>query len=82
MRTTSSQNSKLPFRCHMVCVSLVVGTLLLFLIILLYRLEYISPPVALWSAAIVFVSAAIYETFLLYLLTRDMLNRVNKTPGR
>ena len=78
MQNTTTQNSKLPFRCRMVCVSLVVGTLLLMLIIFLYYMDYISPEAALWAAEGVFVTAAIYETSLLFLLTRHMLNRVNE----
>jgi hypothetical protein len=78
MQNTTTQNSKLPFKCRMVCVSLVGGSLILTLIIFFYYMGYISPEAALWAAASVFVMAAIYESFLLFLLTRHMLNRVNE----
>jgi len=78
MQNTTAQISKLPFGCRMLCVSFVGGSLLIALIILLYYLGYISSLVALWAAAIVFVLAALYETFLFFLITRHMLNRVSE----
>lgn len=78
MQNTTTQNSKLPFRCRMLCVSLVVGSLMLALIILLHYMGYISGEAALWAAAGVLVMAAIYESFLLFLITRYMLNSVNE----
>jgi hypothetical protein len=47
-------------------------------IISLYYMGYISSEAALWAAAGVFVMAAIYESFLLFLITRYMLNKVNE----
>jgi len=82
MQNITTQSSKLPFKCRMVCVSLVGGTLILMLIIFLYYMGFISPEVALWAAAGVFVMAAIYESSLLFLLTRHMLNRVNENSEK
>ena len=73
MQNATTQNSKLPFKCRMLCVSLVGGSLMLVLVFLLYYMEYISIEVAGWAAAGIFVAAAIYETFLLTLVTRHML---------
>ncbi len=80
MQNITTQSSKLPFKCRMVCVSLIGGTLILMLIIFLYYMDFISPEAALWAAAGVFVMAAIYESFLLSLIAKYMLNSVNKNP--
>jgi len=61
----------------MVCVSLVGGTLLIALIYIIYYLGYITIEAAMWAAGGVFVAAAIYETFLMSLITRHMLKSVN-----
>jgi len=42
---------------------------------------YISTDAALWAAAGVFIVAALYESFLLSLITRHMINRVNENTG-
>lgn len=78
MQNTATQSSNLPFGGRMLCVSVVGGSLLLMLIISLYYMDYISSEAALWAAAGVFVMAAIYESFLLFLITRYMLNKVNE----
>ena len=72
------KNSKLPFRCRMLCISLVGGSLVLALIYIIYFMGYISTETALWAAAGVFIVAALYESFLLSLITRHMLKRVNE----
>jgi hypothetical protein len=65
----------------MVCVSLVGGTLLIAVIYIFYYLGYISIQTAMWAGGGVFVAAAIYETFLMSLITRHMLNRINGNSG-
>ncbi len=75
MQSSTAQYSKLPFHCRMVCVSLVGGSLLLVFVFLLYYLDFISIEVAGWAAAAIFMAAALYETFLLTLITRHMLNQ-------
>jgi len=80
MQSAAAKNRKLPFKCRMVCVSLVGGTLLIALIYIIYYLGYISIEAAMWAGGGVFVAAAIYETFLMSLITRHMLNRVNENP--
>ena len=78
MENTCSKNSKIPFKCRMVCVSLIGGSLVLVLIFLIYYMGHISIETAIWISGAVFFSLAIYESFLLSLLTRNMINRVNK----
>ena len=78
MQSATAKNSNLPFKCHMVCVSLVGGTLLIALIYIVYYLGYISIEAAMWAGGGVFIAAAIYETFLMSLITKYMLNRVDE----
>lgn len=80
MQTSVAANRKLPFRCRLVCVSLVAGTLAVAGIFLLFYTGYISAGAAIWAATGVFVLAALYEAFLLSLITRHMLRRVNEHP--
>ena len=77
MRNSTTQNSKLPFKCRMLCVSLVGGSLMLVLVFLAYYMGYISIEIAGWAAAGIFTAAALYEIFLLTLITRYMLNGDN-----
>ena len=81
MQNDAAKNSKLPFRCPILCVSLVGGSLLLALIYIVYYMGYISTDAALWAAAGVFIVAVLYESFLLSLITRHMINRVNENTG-
>ena len=78
MQNNTVQNSKLPFRCRMVCVSLVGGSLLLAFVFLLFYINFISIEVTLWVTAVIFVSIAIYESILLSLITRCMINGISK----
>jgi len=77
MQSAADKNSKLPFKCRMVCVSLVGGSLVLVLIYMVYYMGYISAEAAIWAAAGVLTMAALYESFLLSLITRHMLSRLN-----
>ena len=61
----------------MVCVSLVGGSLLIVLIYLVHYLGYLSIEAAMWAWGGVFFAAAIYEIFLMSLITRHMLNRIS-----
>lgn len=78
IQNTTTQSGELPFKCRMLCVSLVVGTLAVAAIFSLFYVGLISIDVAIWSAMSVFVAAAFYESFLLSLIVRHMLNRVAK----
>ena len=78
MQSATAKNSKLPFKCRMVCVSLIGGSLALVLIYTVYYMGYISTEAALWAAAGVFIMVALYESFLLSLITRHMLNSLNE----
>ncbi len=80
MQKNTIQNSKLPFRCRMVCVSLVGGSLLLVFVFLLFYINLITIEAALWTAMVIFISIAIYESILLSLITRCMINGINKSP--
>ena len=80
MQNNTIQNSKLPFRCRMVCVSLIGGSLLLAFVFLLFYIDWITIEAALWTATVIFISIAIYESILLSLITRCMINGINKSP--
>jgi len=80
MQNATIQNTKLPFRCRMLCVSLAIASIMLTIIFSLYYVDYISTEVAIWSTVAVFVVAAIYESFLLSLVARYMLNSVYEHP--
>ena len=67
MQSAAARNRNLPFKCRMVCVSLVGGTLLIALIYIIYYMGYISIEAAMWAGGGVFIAAAIYESFLLSL---------------
>jgi len=62
----------------MVCVSLIGGSLLIVLIYISYYFGYLSIEAAILAVGAVFIAAAVYETLLVYLITRHMLNSVGK----
>lgn len=78
IQNTTPQGGELPFKCRMLCVSLVVGTLAVALIFSLFHLGLISIGVAIWTSMGVFLAAAFYECFLLSLIVRHMLKKVGK----
>ena len=78
MQNTTIQNSKLPFKCRVLCVSLAGASLMLILDFSLYYIGYISTEAAIWAAIGVFVVAAIYESFLLSLVAIYMLKRLKE----
>jgi len=77
MQNTTTKNSKPPFNCYMLCVSLVGASVLLLFIFLLYFMDLISTEVAIWTSMSVFFLAAIYEIFLVSLVTRHSLKSLN-----
>ena len=79
---TTLRSSELPFKCRMLCVSLVFGTLAVAVIFWLFYVGLISIDAAIWSAMGVFFAAALYESFLLSLIVRHMLRRVEKQSKR
>jgi len=79
MQNTCTDNSQLPFKCRMVCVSLIGGSLTLVLIFLIYYMGYISIEAALWASMVAFIILATYESFLLSLIARHMIKEINKT---
>jgi hypothetical protein len=80
MRNTTIQNSKFPFCCPVLWVSLTslasmaVALFILAPIILLYYEGYISTEATVWAALGVFVAAVIYDYFLLFLINRNDKN--------
>ena len=77
MEDTCSKNIKLPFKCRMLCVSLIGGSLVLAFIFLIYYLGYISIETAIWVSMGIFITLAIYESILLSLITVNMIKRLN-----
>ncbi len=67
-------NNKLPFKCRALCVSLAGASLMLIFDFLLHYIGYISTETAMWTAAGIFLVAATYESFLLSLIVKYMLN--------
>jgi hypothetical protein len=82
MQPPRPQQEKLPFRCRVLCLSLLGATLLLLLDYYLYAAGYLSMLVAIWLATAVFVLAALYESFLLSLVVKHMFKslRGNDKP--
>jgi hypothetical protein len=78
MQNTCTDNSQLPFKCRMLCVSLIGGSLTLVFIFLIYYMGYISIEAALWVSMGAFIILAIYESFLLTLIARHMIKEINK----
>jgi len=78
MKDSPISSSKLPFKCRALCVSLAGASLLLIVDFLLYFLGYLSAEVAVWVATAVFLLAAIYESFLLSVVTKHMMNKLNQ----
>ena len=78
MQNTTTKNSKLPFNCYMLCVSLVGASIMLILIFLFYFMDLISTEVAIWTSVSVFFLAAIYEIFLVSLVTIHSLKSFNE----
>lgn len=73
MQNTTTQNSKLPFSCSILCVSLAslaIVVLILTPVLSLYRMGYISTEVTVWVATGIFVVAAIFGSYMLFLITR------------
>ncbi len=82
MQPTATQKETLPFKCRMLCISLAGASLLLILIFLLNYLDYISTVTAIWAATGVLITAAIYESYLLSVVTKFMLDRLNTDPKK
>ena len=78
MQNTTTKNSKPPFNCYMLCVSLIGASVMLILIFLFYFMDLISTEVAMWASVSVFFLAAIYEIYLVSLVTRHMIKSVNE----
>jgi len=78
VQNTTIESGELPFKCRMLCVSLVVGTLAVAVIFLLFYVGLMPIDAAIWAAMGVFFAAAFYESFLLSLIVRHMLKGVEK----
>lgn len=80
MQNYTAHRHKLPFKSRLLSLSLAGATLLLIIIYLLRRMDYLSTEVAIWAAVGVFIAAAIYESFMFSLITRHMMKGLNNTP--
>ena len=78
MQNTYTDKSQLPFKCRMLCVSLIGGSLALVFIFSIYYMGYISIEAAIWVSMGLFITLAIYESFLLSLVTKHMIKETNK----
>ena len=78
IQTATTQSGELPFKCRMLCVSLVVGTIAVAFIFSLFYIGLISIDVTIWTAMGVFCAAAFYESFLLSMIVRHMLRKVGR----
>ena len=78
MKSACLKNTTLPFKCRMLCVSLIGGSLILALIFLTYYLGAISIETAIWISFSVFILLALYESFLLSLITGHMIRGMSK----
>ena len=78
MQNTYTDKSQLPFKCRMLCVSLIGGSLTLVFIFSIYYMGYISIEAAIWVSMGFFILLAIYESFLLSLVTKHMIKETNK----
>lgn len=76
MEDRHPKNCKLPFKCRALCISLAGASILLILDFILYYQDYISTESAIWVATAIFVLAALYESFLLSVITKHMINRL------
>ncbi len=73
MQDSCKDNGQLPFKCRLLCVSLIGGSITLVMIFLIYYLNYISVETAIGIAMAVFMLLAIYESFLLSSITRHIM---------
>ena len=82
MKITCKKNSQLPYKSRMVCVTLIGGSLTLVFIFIIYYMGYISTETAIWVSMGAFIIFAAYESMLLTLITRHMVNELNKKQNR
>ncbi len=78
MQNACKNNRQLPYKCRWVCVSLIGGSLTMALIFFISYLGYISTETAIWVSMSFFILLAIYESFLIFSLTRFMSREINK----
>jgi hypothetical protein len=78
MQNTCKKNRQLPYKCRWVCVSLIGGSLTMVFIFYISYLGYISTKTAIWVSMGFFILIAVYESFLIFSLTRHMSGEINK----
>jgi len=78
MQTTCKKNSQLPYKVRMVCVTLIGGSLTLAIIFIIYYMGFITAETAIWVSMVAFILFAVYESMLFTLITRHMINDLNK----
>lgn len=75
MKSIPLRSYRLPYSYHMLWVSLAVSLLILIPVYLMHHHGLVSTLLAIWITVAVIVAAALYESSLLFLLTRFMLKR-------
>jgi uncharacterized RDD family membrane protein YckC len=78
MKSICLKKTTLPFKCRMLCVSLIGGSVVLAVIFLIYYLGAISIETAIGISFGVFILLALYESFLLSLITGHMIKGMSK----
>ncbi|WP_321528760.1 hypothetical protein [Sedimenticola selenatireducens] len=76
MKTLPLRNSRLPYSYHMLWVSLASSLVILSPLYLLLHFGMISLLLTVWITVGVIVLAALYESSLLFILTRHMLKNI------
>ncbi|MCW8883997.1 MAG: hypothetical protein OQK12_01925 [Motiliproteus sp.] len=80
MQEMQSDNKRrtLPVGWGMIVLTLVIGVAILVPLYMLYNAGYISTNLTIWITCAVFIFAAVYESYLFYVLTKTMLNRMDR----
>ncbi len=78
MGTSAGGDNKLPVSWYMVVATLVAAIVILIPLYHVYNAGYISAGLTIWITVGVFVAAAVYESYLFYMITKTMLDRIDK----
>lgn len=71
---------KLPYSYNMLWVSLAVALLVLVPVFVLNHLGILTTAATIWITLGVVCAAALYESSLLYVLTRHMFRKIGRRP--
>lgn len=81
MDCTPFEKTKLPYSYHMLWLSLAGSLLLLTPVYILHHFGVLTTATTMWITLGVIVTAALYESYLLFVLTSHMLRKHDKTPA-